>query len=380
MNRDLMTSTLRLVAAALCVVTLAACGGKSAAEQSGKGGPGGPGGPGGNRGPLEFPVEVQRVADEAVEYAVHAVGSVEAFEQIAVTARVSGVVDRVRFREGEVVRPGAVLLEIEPERYTLAVRSAQANVEKEQAALAEAKAGLERRQAASERNPGLIRGEEIETWRTRARTAEAQVAQARSSLDQAKLNLHDSFVRAPAGGVIQTRTVQTGQYVQPGTVLATLVRRDPLMLRFQVPEQESQNLRRGLPVKFSVAEAADTFDATITLVSEAANPASRMVVVTAQINDARRAELRPGAFARVTVPIGGTKRAPVVPQTAIRPSERGFLAYVVDGKVAHERVLELGLRTAAGKVEVRRGLQAGELLVVRGGEALREGAAVKVTQ
>lgn len=380
MNRDLMTSTLRLVAAALCVVTLAACGGKSAAEQSGKGGPGGPGGPGGNRGPLEFPVEVQRVADEAVEYAVHAVGSVEAFEQIAVTARVSGVVDRVRFREGEVVRPGAVLLEIEPERYTLAVRSAQANVEKEQAALAEAKAGLERRQAASERNPGLIRGEEIETWRTRARTAEAQVAQARSSLDQAKLNLHDSFVRAPAGGVIQTRTVQTGQYVQPGTVLATLVRRDPLMLRFQVPEQESQNLRRGLPVKFSVAEAADTFDATITLVSEAANPASRMVIVTAQINDARRAELRPGAFARVTVPIGGTKRAPVVPQTAIRPSERGFLAYVVDGKVAHERVLELGLRTAAGKVEVRRGLQAGELLVVRGGEALREGAAVKVTQ
>lgn len=379
MKRELTTPTLKLVAAGLCVVTLAACGGKSAAEQKGKGGPGGPGGPGG-RGALEFPVEVQRVADEAVEYAVHAVGSVEAFEQIAVTARVSGVVDRVRFREGEVVRPGAILLEIEPERYRLAVQSAQANVEKEQAALAEAKAGLERRQAASERNPGLIRGEEIETWRTRARTAEAEVAQARSSLDQARLNLHDSFVRAPAGGVIQTRTVQTGQYVQPGTVLATLVRRDPLMLRFQVPEQESQSLRRGLPVKFSVAEAADTFDATITLVSEAANPASRMVIVTAQINDARRAELRPGAFARVTVPIGGTKRAPVIPQTAIRPSERGFLAYVVDGKVAHERVLELGLRTAAGKVEVRRGLQAGELLVVRGGEALREGAAVKVAQ
>jgi hypothetical protein len=67
-----------------------------------------------------------------------------------------------------------------------------------------------------------------------------------------------------------------------------------------------------------------------------------------------------------------------VPQTAIRPSDKGFLAYVVEGEQARERVLELGLRTADGRVEVRSGLAVGERLVVRGAEALVDGAAVRV--
>jgi multidrug efflux system membrane fusion protein len=69
----------------------------------------------------------------------------------------------------------------------------------------------------------------------------------------------------------------------------------------------------------------------------------------------------------------------VIPQTAVRPSERGFLAYVVEGDVAKSRVLTLGLRTANGQVEVRGGLRPGELLVVRGAEALYEGAPVRVS-
>ena len=68
----------------------------------------------------------------------------------------------------------------------------------------------------------------------------------------------------------------------------------------------------------------------------------------------------------------------MIPQTAVRPSERGFLAFVVEDGKAVERVLTLGLRTAGGLVEVRSGLAAGESLVVRGAEALRAGAAVRV--
>jgi membrane fusion protein, multidrug efflux system len=66
----------------------------------------------------------------------------------------------------------------------------------------------------------------------------------------------------------------------------------------------------------------------------------------------------------------------VIPQTAVRPSERGFLAYVVRGGVAQERVLTLGMRTVDGRVEVTSGVEPGEILVVRGAEALRDGAAV----
>jgi len=364
------------VAASLVTILLILSGcSKKGAEA--KGGPGAPPGAG-ERRKMAFPVEVQPVVARNVEYTVNAVGSVEAFEKVEVTARVVGAIERVLFTEGQVVSKGTVLVEIEPERYRLAVSSEQATVQREQASLAEAEAGLERRLAASQKNPGLIRGEEIQTWRTRARTAAASVAQARATLEQARLNLRDALVRAPVSGVIQTRTVQTGQYVQPGAVLATLERRDPLLLRFQVPEQDSPRVKTGMTARFTVTEQQRPFVARISAVAESASSTTRMVPVTAVINDPGKAELKPGAFAQVTIPIGSSLAATVIPQTAIRPSERGFLAFVVSGNKAQERILTLGMRTADGQVEVRSGVTAGEQLVIRGAEALRDGADVKV--
>lgn len=368
-----MSVRLTFAAIASCLVIVASCSkGADAKGGDSKGG----GRPGGRA--MAFPVEVQPVAVREVEYAVNATGSVEAFETVAVTARVAGAVERIRFVEGQNVARGTVLVEIEPERYRLAVRSAEANFQKAVAELREAEAGLARREQANQKNPGLIRGEEMETFRTRVRTASAEVAQVQAALEQAKLNLRDAFVRAPVGGTIQTRTVQTGQYVNVGAVLATLVRRDPLLVRFQVPEQESARLRSGMPIRFSVADAGAPYAGQIMYVGEEAKRATRMVEVTAKVNDPNQAALKPGAFAQVVVPIGSATNAPVIPQTAIRPSERGFLAYVVDGDKAVERTLTLGLRTADGQVEVKSGLQPGEMLVIRGTEALTDGAAVRV--
>ena len=338
------------------------------------------GAPGAARRAMEFPVEVKPVESRRVEYTVTAVGSLEAFERVAVTARVAGAVERVMLAEGQVVTKGQALVEVEPERYRLAVAAAEATLQKAQAAQGEAQAGYARRQQASEKNPGLIRGEEIETWRTKVQSTAAEAAQAQAALAQARLNLRDAFVRAPVTGIIQTRTVETGQYVPVGTVLATLVRRDPLLLRFQVPEQDAMPLHAGVIAKFNIAEDSVQHEARITHVAAAASQASRMVDVTAHVINPNRPELRPGAFARVTVPIGATRDAPVIPQTAIRPSEKGFLAYTVDDGIARQRVLTLGMRTADGQVEVKSGLTAGESLVIRGAEALREGAKVKVTQ
>jgi multidrug efflux system membrane fusion protein len=374
------SATAKILLPALCLVPLVfvACS-KGEADQA-KGGPGGPKGAGGRGRTIEFPVEVRPVESRRVEYSVTAVGSLDAFERVAVTARVAGAVERVNFSEGQVVGRGQALVEIDPERYRLAVAAAEAALQKASAGRSEAEAGYSRRQSASEKNPGLIRGEEVETWRTKVQTAAAEVAAANAALAQARLNLRDAFVRAPVAGIIQTRTVETGQYVAVGTVLATLVRRDPLLLRFQVPEQDAQPLRPGIVARFSVADGTGEHQARITHVAAAASQQSRMVDVTAHVLNSNRPELRPGAFARVTVPIGATREAPVIPQTAIRPTERGFLAYTVEDGVAKGRLLTLGMRTADGQVEVKEGLQAGETLVIRGAEALRDGAKVKVTK
>ena len=331
-----------------------------------------------NRMKMQFPVEVIRVQNRAVTYSLNAVGSVEAFEKVQVTARVAGVVERVLFTEGDRSASGQILVEIEPQRYSLAVESAQASFAKATAAKSDADAGLKRRELVDAQNPGLIPGEEIEAWRTKVLVAAAEVAQSGAALNQAKLNLHDAYVRAPLAGLVQTRTVQTGQYVQPGTVLATLIRRDPLLLRFQVTEQDAGRLRTGMKVFLKIRNEHQNYEAKIVHVAAATDENSRMVAVTAEVTDRQKNFLRSGSFAEITVPVGNSRQTPVIPQTAIRPSEKGFLAFVVENGLAVERILNPGMRTADGQIEVISGLQSGELLVVRGAEALVNGAAVRM--
>jgi len=172
--------------------------------------------------------------------------------------------------------------------------------------------------------------------------------------------------------------VQTGQYAQPGTILATLVRREPLLLRFNVPASEAAELSPRQICRFRLRDGQQTHEARITHVGHAADPATRMVMIIAEVIGGDREGLRPGAFAEVTIPIGGARAAPVLPQTAVRPTERGFVAYVVEGNLARERVLTLGMRTSDGAVEVKSGIRPGELVVVRGAEALRDNVPVEV--
>lgn len=357
-----------LFAAAALVAGAGACKKKEA----------GPAGGPGARGRMQFPVDVETVPVRSLVYTVAAVGSVEAFEKVQVTARVSGAVDRVQFSEGEYAAAGQTLVEIETERYRLAVESAQAAFAKAEAAKADAEAGLKRRETVTTQNPGLIPGEEVETWRTKVLTAASDVAEKRSALNQAQLNLRDAFVKAPISGVIQTRTVQTGQYVQTGTVLATLVRRDPLLLRFRVPERDAARIKPGQKASFRVREDGREFAAKVVHVAESADDTSRLVDITAHIEDSVDKALRPGSFAEITVPVASAGEAPVIPVAAVRPSERGFLAYVVEGDKAVERILTLGMRSADGRVEVLSGLKGGETLVVRGAEALSNGVPVRV--
>jgi multidrug efflux system membrane fusion protein len=332
---------------------------------------------GGGRGRVQFPVDAVPVQVRSLVYSVTAVGSVEAFEKVQVTARVPGVADRVLFSEGGFAAVDQVLVEIETERYRLAVEAAQAAYEKSEASKADAEAGLKRRETVITQTPGLIPGEEVEAWRTKVLVAASEVAQMRSALNQAKLNLRDAFVRAPISGIIQTRTVQTGQYVQTGTVLATLVRRDPLLLRFRVPERDAARIKPGQEARFRVREDSREFTAKVVHVAESADDVSRLVAVTANINDPSDRTLRPGSFAEITVPVSSTREAAVIPVSAVRPSERGFVAFVVEGDKAVERILTLGMRSADGQVEVLSGLKVGEVLVVRGSEALQNGATVR---
>jgi RND family efflux transporter MFP subunit len=329
---------------------------------------------------LSYPVAVAPLEVRQVNYNVMAPGTIEAFQQVQITARVAGAVDRVAFVEGQSVKKGDTLVVIESERYAVAVDQAKASVARAQATEKSSEAELARRQAAVAQHPGLVAGEEVEQYATQVETSKADVESAHQNQRVAELNLRDAFVRAPFAGVIQSRTVQAGQYLTPGAVLATLLQRDPLILRFGVTVQDAPRIKAGMTANITLRESTRTYAAKIMLVADSADPTTRLVPVTGQIDDTEHKYwLRPGAFCEVAVPVGDAKPAIVVPSIAVQPTSTGNVVFVADEKnIAHQRSVSLGMYTPDGGVEVTQGLKAGELLVVEGFEALSEGAPVNV--
>lgn len=360
---------------------LSGCKKSEGAAEGDAGAKGGRGAARGGGAGLTFAADILKVEAKKLDYAVTAPGTIEAFERVQVTARVAGAVDRVGFTEGQAVKKGDILVVIDSQRYQVTVASARASLDKMRALQKDVEAQVTRREGASDKHPGLIPGEELETYRTKVLTAKADTELALQSLHTAELNLRDAFVRAPIDGVIQTRTVETGQYVQAGYVMATLLRQDPMLLRFQVEPLEAPRLKPDMVASFTLRETQRTFTAKITLVAGAADATTHMVPVTAQVNDdGHRYWLRPGSFCDVSVDVGAGREAPVIPRSAARATDRGYVVYVVENDVATERAVQLGMSTKDGWVEVRNGLQAGDWIVVRGADALTSGARVRASR
>ena len=318
---------------------------------------------------LEYPVQVAPLELRQVRYTVMAPGSV------------AGAGDKVNFVEGQAVKQGDLLVAIEPDRYQVAVGLANAALDRAKATEQSAEAEVNRRKDAVAQHPGRVAGEEVAQYETQVATGKADVSSAQQAVRVAQLNLRDSYVRAPFAGVIQSRTVVGGQYLQPGSVLATLLERDPLILRFGVTEQDAPRIKQGMAANMVLRESTRTYVAKIILVAESADVATRLVPVTAQIDDTEHKYwLRPGAFCEVNVPIGDAKQAIVVPSIAVSPTAAGNVVYTVDDKnISHLRQVALGMYTPDGGVEITKGLNVGELLVVQGFESLTEGAPVKIS-
>lgn len=329
-----------------------------------------------------FRVEVATAVAEPEQRILSAPGSLAARETVRLTARVGGVIDRVLVQEGDRVAAGQVVAEIEAERYRLGVASAEAQVARAKAARDDAASQQRRREQAAAQQPGLISDDELAQVRARTSQAAAEVASAETALQRAQLDLADARVTSPVAGIIQERLAETGQMANPGTAIATVTDRSRILLHTTVPVADAALLRTGLPLAFRVpGEAADRA-AVITLVGEAADPATRLVAIVAQVADADAAAVRPGSFAAVRIDLPPGAARVLVPDLAVKPSSRGFLVFVVEGSgeqaVARERRIAMAGRTRDDRVAVADGIKAGEVVVARGAEALRDGSPLTI--
>ena len=360
MNRALVAMSLP------AVLSLGACGGAGDAKD------------GAPRGARAFPVEVAPVATRDLDYAIEAVGSLEAEEEVPVVARVSGVVDSVSFQEGDRVTPETVLARIDTGRYGLVVARARALHARAEADIKEALAAYDRRKALRAKDPGWVSEEELSTRAAAVDRAQAVQSEMKAALDIAEEDARDAQVRPPRAGTINVKSVATGQFVERGRSIAQLIDPRRLRLRFRLTEAESVRVAADSPTTFRTrSHVGSDFPATIFHVSTQADALTRMVDVLAWVDNAD-GRLKPGFFAEVRVKVASRAGAPVVPESAVMPTERGLVAFVVEGDQARERRPVLGLHTADGMVEVLEGLRPGERLVVRGAAALRDNAKVSI--
>jgi membrane fusion protein, multidrug efflux system len=354
-------------------VAVAACGGTQNAA-SGQGAGAAPGA-GGRPQRAALRVRVAPVLVQDVVHQIKALGSLEAKDMVQVTAQVEGVVTDVRFREGDRVTPQSVLLRIDPDRFKVEAERARALEQQARAELDRAQADLARREALA--TSQLLSTEELARSRGENNRLTAGLDVAKAASEIALQDQRRSEVRPPITGVINTRTVDTGQFVRSGTVLATIVDVSRLRLRFKVSEGESLLAHEGGAVGFRVTSiGAREFQARIYHVGRIADPATRQVEVLGWVDPDQA--LKPGFFAEVSLAGGTSKDAIVVPESAIQASERGFVTYVVKDGKAGLRPIQQGLRTASGGVEILSGLKPGETVVTEGSDRLADGIAVEV--
>ncbi len=174
-----------------------------------------------------YAVEVAAAGASTVARHFSAPGSLEPFESQMVSARVAGVIKSIDVSEGDQVHPGQAIAHIEDERFRLAVRSAEANLARAKAVLVDADSAVSRRLDLAKSDPEQVNQEELAQYQAKAAQAAADLSLAQSELERARLDLDQAVITASASGVIQARLAQTGSYAQPGTPLASLVRRDP---------------------------------------------------------------------------------------------------------------------------------------------------------
>lgn len=300
------------------------------------------------------PVRTGEIAD-----VIEAVGTVNAREAITVTSKQTGTVETIRFDEGEWVERGTVLVEL-----------ANAEAEAEFAATE-----AERRNAVRllERARALLDRQAVPEARVDELRAELERTEAASRAARARLS--DLRITAPFDGMTGLRRVSPGALVTPGAAITTLDDIRVVRVGFRVPEQALGRLNRGLPVVATTdAYGGETFRGEVSVTDTRIDPATRSVEVLADL-DNPDFRLRPGMFMTVRLTTRLRPDAVLVPGEALTPAgERQFVFVVADGR-AERREVTIGERLE-GLVEVISGLNVGELVIVRGIQQVKDGAAV----
>ena len=316
------------------------------------------GGAGGGSG---TPVELGKPEKLNWPKSVTAVGSLRSDESVIVRAEQSGRITALNFKEGQPVKAGQVLVQLDDSLARAELEQAKANQKL-------AKAKFDRAVELQQKN--FISGQARDEAENALRVADATV-----SLAEAKLT--KLVIKSPFSGTVGLRSASVGDYVKDGQDIVNLEKTDPIKVDFKVPELFQSKISVGQALSVSLdALPGKPYSGRVYAVNPQLDTAGRAVVLRAQM-DNHGGALKPGMFARVRLTLADTGDTVVVPEQSVAmQGEEQIMFKVVDGRAMRTKV-EVGQRRD-GKVEIVEGIGGSDTIVVAGWQRLRDGAAVRL--
>jgi multidrug efflux system membrane fusion protein len=365
MTRPLRRSAALTAFAVVAAVSLTACGGRPDVAS------------------LGVPVTTARVDQRALPYEITAIGTAEPIQTVAVVAQVGGLLSKVAFKEGDDVKQGQLLFQIDPRPYQATLDQALGILARDQAQLANAEADLKRYEALVAKD--YVTAQQYEQAKTAAEADRATLAADRANVETARLNLQFAAIRSPINGRTGGLLVKEGNLVKAGgQPLVTINQIHPILVRFSVPVIHLPLLRKygsaALPVQVrpgGVSATTAPAHGTLSFVDNAVDTLTGTILLKAQFQNEDGA-LWPGELVNVVLDLFTQPNALVVPSQAVVQGQQGTFVFVVKSDNTAEVRPVLVSRVVGDLSLIDQGLSAGEVVVTDGQLRLTAGAKVQV--
>ncbi len=323
------------------------------------------------------PVTIARAEKADFPVYLSGLGTVQGFNTVVVRTRVDGQIDKIAFKEGQFVKQGDLLAQIDPRVFQAALDQAIAKKTQDEAALANAKLDLQR----STKLGDFATRQQVDTQTSAVRQLTAQIAADEAAIVNAQTQLDYASIRAPIAGVTGLRQVDQGNIVNAATQtgIVTIVQIEPIAVIFTAPEQQLPGIAKALtkgPLKV-LAYTSDgknlLSEGSLALMNNQVDSTSGTIRLKATFDNKDHA-LWPGLSVATRLLVNTVKDATVVPDTAVQHGNDGLFVYAVtNGNKAQVRKIKAGY-SGEGRTLIEEGLSPGEQVVTAGQYRVHEGS------
>jgi multidrug efflux system membrane fusion protein len=329
-----------------------------------------------------IPVEVATARTGDLNNYITALGSVTAFYTVTLKTRIAGEVMQVAFKEGQSVKQGQLLVQIDPRPYQVQLEQAQGQMAKDEAALAEAKLDLERYRVLVDQQ--VIARQQYDQQAATVKEDAATIISDQAAIDTAKLDLIYCRIISPINGRIGLRLVDPGNYVQPTdtTGLAVITQLQPITVVFTIPEDNLEEVISAMHGDSKLA--VDAYDrsfktlitsGTLLTLDNQVDQTTGTVKLKALFNNLD-GTLFPNQFVNVRMLISTDRDAVLIPVAALQRNPQGTFVYVVKPDHSVETRSVTPGTTQGGLVAIGKGLNGGEIVVTNGLDRLHQGSKI----